>query len=290
VPKATTQERLATKTPEASFLHVLQDEFDFSLRVSREVMNTAKEMLIGSTPASAVRPGQTRLVVASLNAPFGPPLSDAEKVEVTLTVDNGDEDAKVKEREGTEGLRRGQILRLTEEALEQGGVLTQEDLARALRVDRRTIARAVKALKEEGHLVQTRGAVKGVGRCQTHKVRIIELWLDRRGYDKIAQWVHHSPQSIKRYISTFLRIVILHREETAVSEIAFLTRSSERLVKDYLEVYEATQSKTQRLEKLEEELARVSAWQKGKSVSPEVSPRVGREPGGGGEKTQGAQR
>ncbi|HEY67390.1 MAG TPA: DUF1670 domain-containing protein, partial [Thermoflexia bacterium] len=42
------------------------------------------------------------------------------------TLDAGAEDAEVKARERGEGLRRGRILRLTEEALEQGGVLTQE--------------------------------------------------------------------------------------------------------------------------------------------------------------------
>jgi len=104
---------------------------------------------------------------------FGPPLAEIDKVEVTLTVDNGQEDAEVKRREGAEAQRRGRILRILEEALEQGGVLTQEDVARALRVERRTIARDVKQLKAEGHLVHTRGQVKGVGRGQTHKVRII---------------------------------------------------------------------------------------------------------------------
>ncbi|MEA3338418.1 MAG: DUF1670 domain-containing protein, partial [Chloroflexota bacterium] len=59
------------------------------------------------------------------------------------------------------------------------------------------------------------------------------------GYDKIARWTPHSPQAIKRYVSTFLRIVVLHRQETPVEEIAFLTQASARLVKDYLEVYEA---------------------------------------------------
>ncbi|HET91242.1 MAG TPA: DUF1670 domain-containing protein [Chloroflexi bacterium] len=203
-----------------------------------------------------------RLIVASLKAPFGPPLTEMDKVEVTLTVDAGAEDAKVKTQQGIESLRQGQILRLTEEALEQGGVLTQEDLARALGVHRRTIVREVKALKAEGHLIQTRGAVKGVGRGQTHKVRIIELWLDREGYDKIARWMRHSPQAIKRYVNTFLRIVVLHRQETPVEEIAFLTQASAQLVKDYLEVYEATMKVPHRRERLEEELARVSARQK----------------------------
>lgn len=259
--RATTQERLAVKTPEAAFLHVLQEEFRFSPRVSRELLSTAQEMLVGGVPSSAVRPGQIRLVVASLKAPFGPSLADTEKVEVTLTVDAGAEDAEVRRAEKAEGLRRGRILRLTEEALEQGGVLTQEDLARVLKVDARTIRRDVRILKAEGHLVQTRGVVKGVGRGQTHKVRIIELWLDREGYDKIARWLHHSPQAIKRYVSTFLRVVVLHRQGRPEEEIAFLTQSSVHLVKEYLAVYEAAMEVAHRREKLQEELARVSARQ-----------------------------
>jgi len=259
--QATAEERRLIKTPETAFLHVLHQEFNFSKRVSQELLAVAQEMLRGDPAASAIRPGQIRLVVASLKAPFGPPLSETDKVEVTLTVDAGAEDAAVKRDEGSEALRRGRILRLLEEALEQGGVLTQEDLARALGVVRRTVVRDVRVLKEEGHLVHTRGQVKGVGRGQTHKVRIIELWLDREGYDKIAKWVHHSPQSIKRYVSTFLRIVILHRQETPLEEIAFLTRSSVRLVRDYLKVYEAALKVPHRSEKLEEELARVSSWQ-----------------------------
>jgi biotin operon repressor len=260
--RATTIDRLAIKTPESAFVHVLQEEFNFSVRVSRELLNTAKEMLVGGVPSSAVRPGQVRLVVASLKAPFGPPLEETDKVEVTLTVDAGAEDARVKARQGIESLRQGRILRLTEEALEQGGVLTQEDLARALGVHRRTIVRGVKALKAAGHLIQTRGFVKGVGRGQTHKVRIIELWLDREGYDKIARWMRHSPQAIKRYVSTFLRVVVLHRQGTPVEEIAFLTQASARLVKEYLEVYEAAKAEPHRREKLEKELARVSVRQK----------------------------
>jgi DNA-binding Lrp family transcriptional regulator len=278
--QAAAQERLTLKTPEAAFLNVLQQEFNFSLRVSHELLTTAQEMLLGSTPATAVRPGQVRQVVASLKAPFGPPLAEADKVEVTLTVDAGAEDAEVKARQGAEGLRRGQILRLIEEALEQGGVLTQEDLGRALKVSARTIRRDVQALKVEGYLVHTRGQVKGVGRGQTHKVRIIELWLDRIGYGQIVRQTYHSQQSVKRYISTFLRIVVLHQKGVPVEEIAFLTQSSQRLVQDYLEVYQAAREAPHRREKLEEELARVS--QK-RGSSQDRRPRVPREGGKKGE-------
>jgi hypothetical protein len=267
------QSRLASKTPEAAFLHVLQAEFNFSQRVSKELVATAKEMLVGGLPAAALRPGQIRIVVARLNAPFGPPLAETDKIEVTLTKDAGIEDAEVLAREKRKALRRGRILRLTGEALEQGGVLTQEDLAHVLDVTRRTIQRDVQVLQAEGHLVHTRGQLKGVGRCQSHKIRIIELWLDREGYDKIARWIHHSLHAIKRYISTFLRIVVLHREGMAGEEIAFLTRSSVRLVEDYLVLYRAALEVPHRREKLEEELARVS----GRPMVPS-----GEEKGGNG--------
>jgi DNA-binding Lrp family transcriptional regulator len=262
--------RLASKTPEAAFLYVLQEEFNFSQRVSQEILATAQEMLVGGLPTMTLRPGQVRLVVAALDTPFGPPIAETDKIEVTLTVDAGAEDVEVLANNGREGLRQGRILRLTSEALEQGGVLTQEDLARVLGVDRRTILRDVQALQAEGHLVHTRGRLKGVGRGQSHKIKIIELWLDREGYDQISRSVHHSLQSIKRYISTFQRIVVLHREEMPVTEIAFLTRSSPRLVADYLALYEAALAVPHRREKLEEELLRVISRQK-----PEVEVKGG---------------
>jgi Protein of unknown function (DUF1670) len=256
----TADDRLALKTSDATLLHILQQEFNFSQRVSREILVTAKEVLLGGSPAEAVRPGQVRRIVASLQAPFGPPLTETDKIEVTLTVDAGAEDAEVKARDGLEGLRRGRILRIVDEALQQDGVLTQEDLAQVLNVDVRTIRRDVAALKAEGQLVHTRGPMKGVGRGQTHKIHIIELWLDREGYDKISRWVHHSFYSIQRYINTFQRVVVLHQEGMAAEQIAFLVRSSVRLVQDYLTVYEAALTVPRRREKLAEELARVSGW------------------------------
>jgi DNA-binding Lrp family transcriptional regulator len=151
---------------------------------------------------------------------------------------------------------------MVEEALEQGGVLTEEDLGRALGVSARTIRRDVRVLKGEGHLLLTRGRVCGVGRGQTHKARIIELWLQREGYDQIARRMYHSSQSIKRYISTFLRVVVLHGEGIAGEEIAFLTGCSGHLVGEYLRLYEAALAVPSRREKLEEELARVARWER----------------------------
>ena len=97
-----TAERLALKTPEASLLHILQEDFHFAPRVAQELLATAQEVLQGSISRTVVRPGQIRLVIASLKAPFGPALAETAKVEVTLTVDLGREDAQVRQTQGME--------------------------------------------------------------------------------------------------------------------------------------------------------------------------------------------
>jgi hypothetical protein len=57
-------------------------------------------------------------------------------------------------------------------------------------------------------------------------------------------------------------MVVLHQQGTPLPEIAFLTQTSERLVSDYLTLYQQAQQQPHRAEKLAEELARVSARSK----------------------------
>ena len=98
-------------------------------------------------------------------------------------------------------------MRMTEEAVDQGGVLTQEDLARLCHSDVRTIRRDVEALRSAGHWVPTRGAVKAIGRGQSHKAKIVEMYLKRMTYTEIVRRARHAARSVKRYVETFGRIV-----------------------------------------------------------------------------------
>jgi DeoR/GlpR family transcriptional regulator of sugar metabolism len=67
------------------------------------------------------------------------------------------EDIDLSNESGADGLRRHCILRLTEEAREQDGLLSQEDLARLLHCDVRTIRRDVRVFREMEVIVATRG-------------------------------------------------------------------------------------------------------------------------------------
>jgi DNA-binding Lrp family transcriptional regulator len=127
---------------------------------------------------------------------------------------------------------------LVDEALDQGGEPTQEDLAKALGVTARTIRSDIAALRAAGYQVATRGKLRGVGRGQTHKVLIVELYLKRHTYTEIQRRTRHSVTAIKRYLQTFGRVVLLQRKGLAPSEIAFAVGISERLTEEYLALYQ----------------------------------------------------
>jgi hypothetical protein len=229
------RERLAEKTVERQFLYELETDFELAPATSRAVLETAQQVLLLSSENGDVREGQMRVTAVSVDEPSGKPLSEMRKVGVVVTLDGGMADLEVLERFGGVGLRRVRLLRMAEEAVDQGGVLTQEDLARLLQTDVRTIRRDVAALRREGHWIPTRGTVKEIGRGQSHKAKIVEMYLQRMTYTEIVRKARHAPSSIKRYVETFGRVVVLWEKGIwDVVEIAYVVGLSRRLVGEYL--------------------------------------------------------
>jgi hypothetical protein len=256
----TYHDRLATKTPEQRFLFELQTDFELSPVEAREILEAARRTLsakLGGDKATALKSGQIRQIIASFQAPHGRPLTETDMVEVVWTIDAGLEDAEVRRRHGKDGLRQVRILRLIDEALDQGGAPTIEDLAQALAVTPRTIKRDLAVLSSKGFVIKTRGKLKGAGRGQSHKVLIVGLYLDRYTYSEIEQRTGHTNAAIKRYIVTFGQVVLLHQRDIRPQEIAFLLGISVRLVKEYLELYQQRNSAEDRT-RIQEILDRIS--------------------------------
>jgi tetratricopeptide (TPR) repeat protein len=100
--------------------------------------------------------GQTQVVVQlpQADAPTGRPLGDEEYTTVVWTViDPGDDEIS-----GKVARRQHRLLRLLEEAEQQGAAPTVDDLAMALDVSQPTVKRDLSALRQAGHIVQTRGS------------------------------------------------------------------------------------------------------------------------------------
>jgi hypothetical protein len=230
-----TKQRLEAKTPEQRFLQVLEDGFGQAPCVSEAILEKAQACLFGNS--SELRPGQVRVLLTALEAGHGRPLRQTTLKEVVWTIDAGQEDREVQKEEGRVGLRRVRIQRLVDEALAQGGVATQEDLAQALHVSVRTIKRDCKAIAAQGIVLPTRGQLKGIGRGQTHKAQIVGHWLRGQTYDQIQLHTRHSWSSIKRYVQSFVRVADLHRQGFSEGEISLVLEMSAYLVGEYLALY-----------------------------------------------------
>lgn len=228
-------DRCMEKTPEQLFINSLRKEFELSPAESNGILELAKACLFGKVPQTL---GKIKYLVASKKAKHGKPLKEQDLIEVELTLDNGVEDLNVLKELGPAALRQLKILRLGEETHEQGGDITQEDLARILQVSSRTIRKDIKALLADGNIVHTRGFDRDIGRSISHKTLIIDLYLSGATYDEIMRKTRHSAFSIKRYVCSFGRLLLLiSHGMTDVTEMSRLLGQSERLTQEYLAIF-----------------------------------------------------
>ena len=247
--------RLQAKTAEQQFLNVLTQEFNYAPKVAQAILEEAQTCLLSQS--HKMRPGQMRQVLLKRDAPHGQAVQEAEMVEVRWTIDAGAEDYDIAHREGHASLRRVRLQRLAVEAVNQGGVATQEDLAHALHVSVRTIKRDCAYLQAQGVLVPTRGKLQGIGRGQTHKALIVGEWLRGATYDQIARRTHHSLTCVRRYIQAFVRVINLQRQGMSNEEIGLVLQMTPSLVAEYLAVYEQHNTPFCR-QRLQEQLERLT--------------------------------
>jgi hypothetical protein len=225
-------ERHQIKSSEGEFLYELQHLYELSPKLSSLILLSAKECLLREYH---LREGQIEATVVGIEERAGKVIEKMEKVRVRLTIDNGLEDMEVKKTFGREILRRTKILRITEESVDQRGVLSQEDLSKYLGCAVRTIQRDIRALKQEGHKVITRGYLHNIGRGQTHKAKIIGLYLDGLTYSEIKLRTQHSVGAIKRYLEGFTKILMARKQGIyRTKDISLVTGLSNYLVEQYI--------------------------------------------------------
>lgn len=228
--------RLKTKTSEQNFLSEIRKEFELAPAVSRGILEAFKahfrSILFDSEGAVN---DKIEVVAVAKDEPAGKSLDECKLVSVKLTF-RTDSDLDVFKDDGITGLRRVRLLRFAEEALEQGALLTVEDLSLLLNTSKRTVRRDIKFYEEKEITVPTRGYMKDIGSSLSHKTEAVELYL--KGYQptEISKRLHHSLRSIERYIQTFSRVAYLKKNGLSKQEIRYAVGISEKLVEEYLEL------------------------------------------------------
>jgi len=206
--------RMLTKTASAAFTNEIVRGTNCSPMESEIIVETAKRAFgIGQWgDGKPLSDGQIVFMATGVEAPAGCPLQECPQVRLTLSLFKRAEDLEVRRRHGASAMRRQQIVRLTEEALEQGGALTQEDLALLLNCDVRTVRSDARNLKAEGVVVKTRGTVKDIGPGVSHRAQAVRLWLSGKEPLEVAHHLKHSLGSIERYIRTYCRVVYAYKK------------------------------------------------------------------------------
>lgn len=184
-----------------------------------EIVN---EIFFQSSDAVNYRSGQMKYSCVKQSEPAGKPLEQCEMVTVRLTLFDK-EDHKELPSNGCQrstDMRRRRLLRICDEAREQGGLLSQEDLGELLMCDSRTVRRDIADLRKSGIVVPTRGTVKDIGPGVTHKAIAIRLWLEGKEPTEVARHIHHSLKATEAYLEKFKRVAYLVEKGFTQHEIA----------------------------------------------------------------------
>lgn len=214
----------------------LETDYAFPRATCRSLVNLIWDF-VNETFGEKIHEGQIVFHAASASEPPGKRISEIKTVPIHLTFHDRT-DIRVLSEEGTSALRKHKVIRMANEALDQGGLLTQEDLSVLLCSSRRTIRRDIKELKVQGIEVPTRGTLQDIGPGVTHKSKVVKMWLEGYEYTDIERKTGHSGFSVQRYLSGFSKVVRFYSRGYSLPEIRELADMSERLIQEYLDLYE----------------------------------------------------
>jgi len=254
--KETELQRYIDKTSEGEFLYELANSYELSPILSKNILQTAKSCLLQS---KLLQTGQIEYHCVSIDEKSGKQMLDMNKLKVILTLKDEIEDINTLSVEGRSVYRQNKIQRMTDEAIEQNGILSQEDLSMLLNVSVRTIKRDIRRIKIMNIEVITRGTYHNIGRGQTHKTLIIGLYLDGFTYSEIHRKTHHSTGSIKRYLDSFGKVLMcMEYGIKDKSEMRSVTNLSEYLIGQYLDILKSAEKskvKSENLDMLKQQLS-----------------------------------
>jgi hypothetical protein len=237
-------ERLQSKSIKQSIVSSIARDFNLTPILAEAYFTQISDYFLNHAQVE-LGSGQLHYLAVQENEPAGKPIALCKKVSVKLTLHKPDEDLPVYKKSGLRGLRHHKIVRITNQAIDQGGVLSYEDVAFILTTSVVTIKRDMSQMRKKGIILPSRGWRHEMGRGQTHKTQILELYLSGYQFSDIERRTHHSETAIKRYIQDFARVVLLHKKGFSLDQIRISTGFSHRLAGEYLKLFKQHRTSSQ---------------------------------------------
>jgi Protein of unknown function (DUF1670) len=246
-------DRVTAKSIDTQFSQAMQQGLNcspFEAQIMVEKVHELYGPLLDSS--TTVQPGQIQTVVVDASVPPGVPLTRAAQKLVTVSLFDKTEDVNTQSREGIPALRQRRLCRVCEEAFQQGGLFTLEDLSLLFNCGLRTLVGDLATLRQQKIIPPLRSTVKDIGRAITHRRLIVSLWLQGREYSDIAARTHHTVQSVANYVEKFKRCVTLLANGFDVATTAFLVRLSSPLTEEFRQLYVSSKPTLHRRRELED--------------------------------------
>ncbi|MGB9591021.1 MAG: DUF1670 domain-containing protein [Candidatus Kryptoniota bacterium] len=167
----------------------------------------------------------------------GKPIAQTKLKPVILDIISDSDIDAVKNLSHPREVRLIKIERWTNQAFDQGALLSQLDLAILLNVNEYTAGQYVREYQSlYGRQLPTRGNIQLIGSGQTHKQDIIALYLKGYLVPTICQRTNHSQDAVERYIRDFESVKLLSTKFDDVDTISRIIRLSPSVVKQYLDL------------------------------------------------------
>ncbi len=231
----TSIERTLDKSFEKLFALKLLSDYSLS-PVEAHTLTKDIQSHFNGDQISRIQEGQVLYTAVLADEPAGKPLIQCKTKQIKLDIYPTDlteifyKDLKEYAKLMTE--------RLCWQALKDGCTLTQEDLSRLLHCSVSRIRRFIAEYRKEGKYVPTRGNHCDIGPGVTHKAEAVKRYLKGYTVTEISKAMAHKPHSIERYLDDFSMVVTIHvNEQYSPLRLMQMLRLSERLVKEYLDLY-----------------------------------------------------
>ena len=234
--------RLKSKSVKNAIINQIAKDFNLTPLLAEAYFKQISSYFLEYTDPK-LQPGQLQYLAIDDREPAGKPIDLCQKVSVNLSIHKPDEDLEVYKNSGLAGLRRHKLMRISKEAIEQGALLSYEDIAFLCTSSIITIKRDMAQMRREGRTIPTRGWRHDMGRGTTHKSQILGLYFKGYQFSEIEQRTHHSETAVQRYIQDFNRIILLHHKDFSVDEIRVSTGFSNRLIGEYIQLFETYNKK-----------------------------------------------
>lgn len=212
-------------------------------RARQAVVQAIVEMTHRFFPETThLRPGQTTwtTVAKETSGSYGKTIGETPLVPVVLNILAEDEVSQRKQGKRLRDLKIEAVGRLCLQADEQGGCITNTEMAVLLKTTPTTIGNYIREYENRNNrILPRRGTIHDLGPTLTHKKEICRLlFLEGRSVSDTCRRTRHSPRAVNRYITNFKQVLTCKTNGLDVQQTAFATKLSKPLVEEYHRLFD----------------------------------------------------